>query len=70
MEIYQAILERRSIRSFKPGELSKDVIIKLLTAAVNTPSANNWQNWRFIAVTDKALKNKVVEESCVQQFIK
>ncbi|GAV25690.1 nitroreductase [Carboxydothermus islandicus] len=70
MELYQAIIERRSIRNFKPSELPKDTILKLLTAAINAPSANNRQNWRFIVVTNKALKNKLVEEACEQQFIK
>lgn len=45
--------ERRSIRSFKDDEVSKDQINKLIEAAVWAPSGGNIQAWKVMAVKGK-----------------
>jgi nitroreductase len=46
---------RRSVRRFRKESPPRDVIERLLEAAVTAPSASNKQPWRFLVVTSPAL---------------
>ena len=59
MELQRAIGERHSIRSFKKDAVPEDVLLKLADAGQKAPSTSNMQAWRFLFVTDPALKEKV-----------
>jgi Nitroreductase len=63
METIDAIMTRRSIRDFQDKPVPKDIIKKLLAAAMNAPSAANQQSWQFVVVTDKKLLKAVPEFS-------
>ena len=47
------IFERRSIRAYKPGEVSQEVIQKLLQAAMAAPSAAAKDPWRFVVIRQR-----------------
>lgn len=47
---YDVIEKRKSIRKFKKDPVSRELIEKLLTAAMHAPSGKNRQNWRFFVV--------------------
>lgn len=49
-DFYTLIESRKSIRQFKKQEVSKEVIERLLNAAMHAPSGKNRQNWRFFVV--------------------
>ncbi len=53
MEAIECILSRRSIREYKPGDITPDQINTLLKAAMAAPSAGNQQPWHFVVVTDR-----------------
>ncbi len=53
MEAMEAILTRRSIRKYKEQSIPPELIEKILRAAMQAPSANNEQPWRFIIVEKK-----------------
>lgn len=48
------IWNRRSIRKFKIKEVTKDLIIKILEAGRQAPSAKNRQPWHFVVVSGKS----------------
>ena len=50
MELSEAILKRRSIRSFKSDSVSDHQLLRLLEAARWAPSGGNRQLWKFITV--------------------
>jgi nitroreductase len=50
MDALEAIMKRRSIRSFTDGPIPDDVLEKILAAGAQAPSAKNRQPWRFIVV--------------------
>lgn len=50
MNTLDAIAARRSIRKFKDTPIPDDMLQKILTAAIQAPSASNRQPWRFIIV--------------------
>jgi len=56
----EAIKERRSIRKFKTDAIPRELIEKVLAAAVQAPSALNKQPWRFV-VLEGAKKDELAE---------
>ncbi|WP_120241797.1 nitroreductase family protein [Marinifilum flexuosum] len=65
----EAIQERRSIRKFKPGDFSDEILMELLDAARLAPSGCNSQPWRFKIVRDIENKKKLQEYSYNQKFV-
>lgn len=64
MDTLESIKARRSVKSFdKNHSMTKQEIAQLLQLAVLSPTSYNIQNWRFVTITDKALKNKLSELS-------
>jgi nitroreductase len=60
MNVSQAILERRSVKAYDPQhKMTEDEIAKLMSLAMLSPTAFNIQNWRFVVVTDPALRKKI-----------
>ena len=52
MDLLKAIVERRSVRSFKADHVPEDRLRRLVEAGIWAPSGGNAQTWRFIIVTD------------------
>ena len=60
MDTFDAIYQRRAVKHYDPEhEFSDDEIKKLMEAAVQSPSSFNIQNWRFVLVRDKELRQKI-----------
>ena len=58
--VYRAIAERRDMRRFLPNsEVPVDVLARLLQAAHAAPSVGLMQPWRFIRITDAALRTRI-----------
>ena len=50
MDVMHAIFHRRSIRCYEPRPVPKDVVMELIRAAIQAPSAANLQPWSFVVV--------------------
>lgn len=59
--MYRAIAERRDMRRFAPGDVPEDVLARLLAAAHAAPSVGLMQPWRFIRITDDALRHQIYD---------
>jgi nitroreductase len=59
MAVLDAIRKRYSCRSYQDKSIEQDKLDCILEAARLAPSARNTQDWRFVVVTDKAIKSKV-----------
>ena len=60
MQVKDAIQQRRSVKHYDPNHVMTDEEINtLLSHAILSPTAFNIQNWRFVVVTDKALRQKI-----------
>ena len=60
MNAIDVIRSRRAVKHFDNNhELSTQEIEELLSLAVLSPTAYNIQNWRFVVVQDKALREKL-----------
>jgi nitroreductase len=58
-QTYDVMSKRRTVRNFSDRAVSKEVIETLIRTATTAPSGANKQPWRFIAVSDPALKQKI-----------
>lgn len=57
----ESAARRRSVRSFSSRPVPREVIEDLVRAAGTAPSGANLQPWRFVAVSDPALKRRIRE---------
>ena len=57
--VHRVIAERRDMRHFAGGEVPADVLARLLEAAHRAPSVGLMQPWRFVRVTDGALRQRL-----------
>ena len=68
MDVFEAVEQRRSIRSYQETPVPREVLEKILEAARLAPSANNREPWHFIAVTD-AEKRKALSKGRWAKFL-
>lgn len=66
MEVFEAILTRRSVRSYLDVPIPKDIISDILLAGQMAPSSGNVQNCKFILIDDEDVKH-VVSTACFRQ---
>lgn len=59
----EEILKRRSIRVFEDKYVEKEKIERILRAAMQAPSAHNFQPWEFIVVKDKEKRKRIADLS-------
>lgn len=59
MDLWEAILTRRSIRKFKSTPIPDELIEKILRAGMQAPSARNKQPWHFIVVKNREMLDKI-----------
>ncbi|MEI2581408.1 nitroreductase family protein [Scytonema sp. PRP1] len=56
LDVPSAIIQRRSIKSFKPDPISPELLKQLVELTVAAPSSYNIQDWRIILVQDEEQK--------------
>lgn len=59
MDLKEAIEKRTSIRNFTDESLPVDDLMELVRRAGLAPSVNNYQPWKFYAVTNKDILSKM-----------
>lgn len=69
MDLFEAILERRSVRAFTPESVPDEVVDTILDAAQWAPSAGNCQARDYIVVEDPRVKKALSEAALDQRFI-
>lgn len=70
MNVLNAIKNRRSIRNFSDKKIEKEYIEQIIEAAQWAPSACNKQAWKFIAITNKQVKESLVKKAGSLKLIK
>ncbi len=56
MDLNEALYTTRAMRRVRPDPIPEVAVKAMLDAAIRAPSGGNSQNWRFVTVTDPALK--------------
>lgn len=63
----QHLQSRRTVRDFAPTPVPRAVIEQCLRAAGTAPSGANQQPWRFVAISEPALKQRIREAAEVEE---
>ena len=58
---FEVAYTTRALRRFRPDPIPQDVLFQILDAAIRAPSGQNAQDWRFVIVTDPAVKRRMQE---------
>ncbi len=61
MDVFEAMLTRRSVRKYTDQDVSDEQMQQILEAAMMAPSAGNAQPWQFVVIRDKDTLAKVKE---------
>lgn len=59
MNTMEALLTRRSVRTYRDEPIPAEVIHRILDAAMHAPSGNNEQPWHFVVLDDRQLLDAV-----------
>ena len=63
MTIFETILARRSVRSYKARKVDGTTVSILLEAAVRAPTAIHLEPWAFVVIQDKALLRSLSDQA-------
>ncbi|MFM9994657.1 MAG: nitroreductase family protein [Phycisphaerales bacterium] len=64
---YEIVRRRRTVRQFSTRPVARETIEWVVRAAGSAPSGANKQPWRFVCVSDPALKKQIREAAEVEE---
>jgi nitroreductase len=59
MPLDEAMRTQCAIRRLKPDPVEDALVLRLIELALKAPSGSNQQNWEFVIVKDRAVKEKL-----------
>jgi nitroreductase len=59
MPLAAAMSTQRAIRRLKPDPVDDALVLKLIELALKAPTGSNAQNWEFVVVKDRAVKERL-----------
>ena len=59
MPLLDAMMTQRAVRRVLPDPVDDAVVLKCIELALRAPTGNNGQNWEFIVVKDRRVKEKL-----------
>jgi len=70
MDVYEAIYTTRAMRRLSPDPIPEELLPKLFDAAIRGPNSGNTQLFRFVCVTEPAMKATVqgIYRQCLDEL--
>ena len=59
MDVFEALYTTSAMRRVKEDPIPEDVIKSIVDSAIRAPSGSNRQDWKFVVVTDKEVREKL-----------
>jgi nitroreductase len=59
MPLYDAMMTQRAVRRVRPDPVDDAVVMKCIELALRAPTGSNGQNWEFVVVKDREVKEKL-----------
>src|SRR5207253_9711420 len=59
MPLEEAMRTQRAVRRLKPDPVDDALVLRLIELAIKAPSGSNQQNWEFVVVRDRAVKERL-----------
>jgi nitroreductase len=69
MDVFTAISQRWSVRSYKATDVEEEKLKRILEAARLSPSSSNRQEWKFIIVKNREMRKRLADAAFGQSFI-
>lgn len=69
MDVFKAIQERHSVRSYIPDSIPTSKLLRILESARLAPSAANIQPWHFIIVSDHQKREALSKSGMFARFL-
>lgn len=71
MNVIEEIVNRRSVRAYNAKPVAEDALDRILEAGRLAPTARNGQDWRILIVSERELKNTLIDQASPRQtFLK
>jgi nitroreductase len=67
--VHEVIMHRRSVRSYEPAAIPDAVLLEILEAGRQAPSAANRQPWHFVVVRDPERRRDLAEACNGQSWL-
>ena len=61
MPLIDAMMTQRAVRRVRPDPVDDAVVLKCIELALRAPTSSNGQNWEFIVVKDRRIKEKLAK---------
>jgi nitroreductase len=61
MPLLEAMMTQRAVRRVHPDPVDDAVVLKCIELALRAPTGNDGQNWEFIVVKDRGVKEKLAK---------
>lgn len=59
MPLVEAMMTQRAVRRVRPEPVDDAIVLKCIELALRAPTGSNGQNWEFIVVKDRDIKNQL-----------
>jgi nitroreductase len=59
MPLERAMLTQRAVRRVLPDPVDDDIVVRCIELGLRAPTGSNGQNWEFVVVKDRALKERL-----------
>ncbi|RIK09451.1 MAG: nitroreductase [Acidobacteria bacterium] len=64
--VADAILQRRSIRRYLPGEVETEALFRITSAGLAAPAPHHSRPWRFAIITSEAVRTTLAESMAAE----
>ena len=62
MPLERAMLTQRAVRKVLPDPVDDAIVLRCIELALRAPTGSNGQNWEFVVVKDRALKERLAAQ--------
>src|SRR5438874_6094924 len=59
MPLQEAMLTQRAVRRLLPDPVDDAIVLRCIELALKAPTGSNGQNWEFVVVKDRAIKEQL-----------
>src|SRR3712207_8090330 len=61
MPLQEAMLTQRAVRRVLPDPVDDAIVLRCIELALKAPTGSNGQNWEFVVVKDRAVKEQLAK---------
>jgi nitroreductase len=61
MPLAEAMLSQRAVRRLLPDPIDDEIVLRCIGLALKAPTGSNGQNWEFVVVKDRQVKERLAE---------